>query len=370
MNRNKFSLMLFTLTLLFFVGGCKKNNDVGNAIYLANAGSGIISQRVTVDTSGAKLDITPRAVSLVDNNVNVSLSFAPEALDAYNAKWGTSYKALPQKFVALSANKAQITAGSAFANSVKLNISPLDSTLALSDKYAIAVSITNVDDNTPVLQASKTLIVLVDRVVFTAVPSLKNAYMSATYKTPYVGLKAWTFEWRANMNALTFNNQAMMMSYGDNTEFFTRFGDVVIKANQLQVKFGSYGQFSPSTEFQAQKWYHFAVVYNGSTAKWYANGTEILNIPISASFNFSSIQFGNNNTVGMVNEVRFWSVALSQAQIVNNMYAIDPKSNGLEGYWKMNEGSGNIFKDATGKGNDLTGSGNITWVKGVRMPAE
>ena len=48
------------------------------------------------------------------------------------------------------------------------------------------------------------------------------------------------------------------------------------------------------------------------------------------------------------------------------MFAIDPETPGLEAYWKMNEGSGNVFNDATGHGNEMTAAGTISWQDGIR----
>lgn len=369
--KNKIIKSLLLLPLLAFLAlGCKKTVEPQNVVYIANAGDGNSSERVTVAEAGASLDITARAATEVNNNVSISFAVAPDALEKYNSAWGTNYKLLPEKYYNFSSTSAQINAGSAFAAPVKLNIQALESDLSDAERYAIPVSINNSGNSMPVLQSAQTLIVLIDRVVFTTVPYLQNTFIKVDLKTPYSGLKAWTFEWRCNMAGMSSNNRALMMAYGDNTEFYTRFGDVIIKPSQLQVKFGAYGQFSPEQEFQANKWYHFAMVYDGSSAKWYADGKLILNVPLNASFNFNMVQFGNSNTTGMVNEMRFWSVARTPAQITNDMYAVSPNAPGLEGYWKCNEGSGTTFKDATGKGNDMTGTGNITWRTGIRMPAE
>ncbi len=69
-------------------------------------------------------------------------------------------------------------------------------------------------------------------------------------------------------------------------------------------------------------------------------------------------------------QVRFWSKARSQMEIANNMYNVDPTSSGLEGYWKMDEGEGNVFKDSSPHGRDayLNNSGlNVTWEQDVRI---
>lgn len=68
-----------------------------------------------------------------------------------------------------------------------------------------------------------------------------------------------------------------------------------------------------------------------------------------------------------VSELRFWTVARTQAQIANNMYACDAKSTGLEAYWKLNEGQGDTFKDATDHGNTGKCVAVPTWEQNVRI---
>ncbi|MDE5493483.1 hypothetical protein [Elizabethkingia meningoseptica] len=43
---------------------------------------------------------------------------------------------------------------------------------------------------------------------------------------------------------------------------------------------------------------------------------------------------------------------------------------GLDGYWKCNDGTGNIIKDYSKNGNNMTASANPNWISDVRMPAE
>lgn len=72
-------------------------------------------------------------------------------------------------------------------------------------------------------------------------------------------------------------------------------------------------------------------------------------------------------TDAIVSEVRFWTTAISQSQIQNNMFAINPGTDGLEAYWKLNEGAGTEFKDATGHGNKaMAPNGVVRWVDGIR----
>ena len=72
--------------------------------------------------------------------------------------------------------------------------------------------------------------------------------------------------------------------------------------------------------------------------------------------------YGRGRTLnGYVAECRVWTRALSQAEIANNMNYVDPTSDGLLAYWRMNawepkeSGSGNIVRDLTGHGYDAIG---------------
>ena len=109
-------------------------------------------------------------------------------------------------------------------------------------------------------------------------------------------------EWRAKAEDLKGNNQTLIYSYP--TEVYTRFGDVVIQPNQLQVKIAG-SQFSPQQSLTANRWYHFALVYNGSSVIWYIDGVPTMTNALSASFDFESIGFGGSYGTKQVNEIRF-----------------------------------------------------------------
>lgn len=49
------------------------------------------------------------------------------------------------------------------------------------------------------------------------------------------------------------------------------------------------------------------------------------------------------------------------------MYACDAKSTDLEAYWKLNEGQGDTFKDATGHNNTGKCVAVPTWEQNVRI---
>lgn len=364
MIKKYISFIYVLLVVAFF--SCKKNDLSGNSIFLApGAYSNTNAATISIDSIGASYTVSARTSNIVNENVQVTYDVSEGALEEYNTLNGTNYKVLPAEYYSFSSTTAQIAAGSVIAAPISLLIKSYKD-LPDTNNYAIPVRIANVSGgNISVLKASETMFFLLKKILYVPAPYLSGGQsFSATYKTPFNNLTSWTFEWRVKMDAMNAV-QALLYSYP--SEVYTRFGDVVIRNSQLQIKTAG-TQFSPPNDFQANIWYSFAITYDGANLKWYQDGNLILSQPLSATYNFSSIGFGNLGQK-VVNEVRFWTIARTQSQIMNSFYGVNPTTPGLAGYWKCNEGSGTVFKDATANGNDLTASGSsVRWISNVRMP--
>jgi len=63
-------------------------------------------------------------------------------------------------------------------------------------------------------------------------------------------------------------------------------------------------------------------------------------------------------------------VARTPEQIWENMYRIEnPQEDPtLIGYWKFNEGKGNVIKDHSQYGNDGVAETDIIWPSGIEIP--
>lgn len=357
-----------SISLLFIFSYACSSDEMTtspNAIYFeGSAGTNIAN--ISIDKGGAQIPITIRAAKPVDTNTNILTQLDPEALEQYNKENGSNYKILPAGYYTFKNNAFTIEKGKYISNTSPLSVKDI-SDLPEIDKYAIAITITQAEGNSPVMNSSKTYFILIDRVLYTSVVELAGISINTVYKKPYKGLRNWTMEWRAKVRDLNSNNQALLYSYP--TEVYTRFGDVVIQPNQLQVKIAG-SQFSPQQTFTANRWYHFALVYNGSSVIWYVDGVPVMNSALSASFDFADIGFGSGYGTKQANEIRFWNTVRTPAEIRNNMYAIDPNTPGLEGYWKCNDGKGTTIKDYSKNGNNMTTSNMVNWITDVRMPAE
>lgn len=122
-------------------------------------------------------------------------------------------------------------------------------------------------------------------------------------------------------------------------------------------------------------WHHIAITSTGSHLRMYIDGQ--LKDEISVTGNY----FRDNAPIligayiypwkisgfkGRLDEFRIWNnKTLTQEEIQANMYKEIKPQEGLVGYWKFNEGSGDIAYDSSGNGNHGTIYGNPQWVEGA-----
>ena len=107
-------------------------------------------------------------------------------------------------------------------------------------------------------------------------------------------------------------------------------------------------------------WHHVAVVRNGDALELYIDGAlEGGGSPAHvAPATASSLCFARRCEFstyyqGLMDEVRIWSVARSESEIGADMTRqLTGAEPGLVGYWRFDEGSGDVAFDATGNGND------------------
>lgn len=357
--------------LLFIFSSCKREAPDDQVIYLKDAQT-TNAANLNIDQDPVTYTITAGTSQTVAENIDLSYTVSETSLNEFNKKNNTEYKLLPKALYSLSAEKTTVVKGTAVSIPVSVLVNPLPADLPVTDQYAIPVTINSVSGGFNILDASKTIVLIIKRTLTVSVPYLRgNQSMSGNFKTPFTNITNWTIEWRVNMDGLDANNQALI-STGD---LYTRFGDVVIRPTQLQVKTAG-TQFSPANDFMANKWYNFALTYDGANLKWYESGKEIMNQSVQISSEFSSMYFGGGGGgVGTskprkVNEIRFWTVTRTPSQLANNLYAVDSTTAGLAGYWKCNEATGNLIRDCSPNKNDmLITPTTVQWLHNVKMPA-
>ena len=380
-NISKLFIGAVAMASLTMLASCEnaEYSPLSNQAYIAQTNTnGNSSQNITIGTSAVTSSVNVRLSDLATQDYTFEVVSDTTALAEYNQRNETSYKPLPATLYSLSSNEVKIEKGKSVSSDVTLTINPL--TQALKDsgqKYAVALRLKSKDGKYDVLNSGSSMVYILDQVVYQAVPIVNATHNIHFSMRQTYDLSQWTVEMNVNISKLgknlgELNNQTLFGAWGnDGGEIYTRFGDAPIEGNRLQIKTQG-TQMNSKQLFNENQWYHLAFVCTGTKLYLYVNGAldNSMDLPGKATNLSNRFNFGNTDYLKAnvkVSELRFWTVARTQAQIANNMYACDAKSTGLEAYWKLNEGQGDTFNDATGHGNTGKCVAVPTWEQNVRI---
>lgn len=387
-----------------------------NVAYL-NAASVRNSEAITFNNliveQQKKLSVTLAYPSELD--VTVGLSVDPSLIDSYNALNGTSWEMLPSAFYSLSVDKVTIEAGKTVSDEVTVSFTGLNQ-LEIDKTYLCPVAISS--SSIGLLEASSKIFYLIKRSsAITVAASLRDNWINfptLDANTPssqiFNGLSAVTFEGLFYIDDFSKNNLISSIM-GVEQYLLLRIGDASFPRQQIQfdgsgVGFGKFPKKDDTKGVKAGEWYHVAATYDQATsiACVYVNGklqsqgagmgtnNKPINLAMRALFALHESNPGNPAYADYANykaayqffigksyneerplngdiaEVRVWSVARTAEDIWKCMYDVDPKTTGLLGYWKFNEGTGNVIIDHTGNGNDGVAELALTWPSGIEIP--
>lgn len=358
--------------------GCQETAEIHPVAYMTDAQKTVVKS-VTIDTPPAGTEISVSSSISVSKDTKIKISLRPDLLEAYNAKYQKNYAVPPADSYSLSGDELVISAGYSRSSEVEFTVTKLDD-FQEGTTYCMPVSIESLDGGElSILEPSRTLFIVLKTPVFS-----KAIYIGSSnkYKVPKFleatelsALKEMTLECRVYVD--TFSNGADNSSVmGIEGHCAVRFGDVKIQRNMLQICRDNYQPAATAKPFDTQKWYHVAAVWNANSKEWniyidgqFAAGTatqgETMDLTTNDGYGFGigalSQWQSSRPLMGYMAEVRVWSRALTEAEIANNMNYVDPQSDGLVAYWRMNEwepnenGRGNVVRDLTGHGYDAEG---------------
>ncbi|HAY3536222.1 DUF1735 and LamG domain-containing protein [Elizabethkingia anophelis] len=363
------------ITLILFLSySCNSDetNVSENAVYIeGNTGKDIIE--ASIESSEINIPISVRAAKSAEGQIEASVLINESEMEKYNKRNATEYTVLPASYYTLVDSRFTIEKGKYISNTGTLKIKNMTG-LPTNKKYAIPVSISNVSGNTPLLEASKTVFVIIKRTITTRAASLTGNYFAVDFSKNNQNLKSLnqiTFETRVFVNSFQPNSPFISSLMGIEENFLLRFGNVTIQPSQIEMAGGSTGVSGPS--LSAGAWHHVAAVYDGSQLKIYVNGELVVTKDAVRTIDLTDptgfyigYSYGGRLLNGAVSEARVWSRALSRNELINGICGIDPKAPGLIGYWKFNESNAKVVQDLTGNGHDATAFRDITWVEGVK----
>ena len=360
--------------------GCNdaEYDTLSNQAYILQTNTNANSSlKLTVGAEVATTTLNVRLSDVANVESRYRLVYDTAVVNEYNRLNETPYASLPQESFSLSSEETTIEAGTSVSTPITLTVPPYSEALKASGKkYAIGFRLENTSGNASVLPSGSKIVYILDQVVIQPVVVLDQSHYVSQNLVKNYPLTEWTVEMNINKHVLYTevgrgNNQAIFGAVPD--EIYIRFGDTPIEGNRLQIKTQG-TQMNSLALFNEHTWYHLAFVCTGTKLYLYVNGQldNSMDLP-GKTTNVNSINICSPSTYwlgnAMYSEVRFWQRARSQAEIANNMYACDPTTPGLITYYKMNEGEGYSFRDASGNGNNAETNGQAVpeWIQDVRI---
>ena len=360
--------------------GCNdaEYDTLSNQAYILQTNTNANSSlKLTVGAEVATTTLNVRLSDVANVESRYRLVYDTAVVNEYNRLNETPYASLPQESFSLSSEETTIEAGASVSTPITLTVPPYSEALKASGKkYAIGFRLENTSGNASVLPSGSKIVYILDQVVIQPVVVLDQSHYVSQDLVKNYPLTEWTVEMNINKHVLYTevgrgNNQAIFGAGPD--EIYIRFGDAPIEGNRLQIKTQG-TQMNSLALFNEHTWYHLAFVCTGTKLYLYVNGQldNSMDLP-GKTTNVNSINICSPSSYwlgnAMYSEVRFWQRARSQAEIANNMYACDPTTPGLITYYKMNEGEGYSFRDASGNGNNAETNGQAVpeWIQDVRI---
>ena len=255
--------------------------------------------------------------------------------------------------------------------------------------YILPVSIDNA--NIGILASAQTFYyVFKGASLINKVANIKENNIYVEWKNPEVvnNLTMMTAEALIRPHSFDHNISTLM---GIEGKFLFRFGDDGVPANHLQIAgTSSATNIHINRDVPLEEWLHIVITYDAEAKnlKAYYNGELVTNSPMNiGAINWGIphsdesngkprcfwIGYSYNNERWLdadIAEVRIWNRVLSEEEInaKDHAYEVDPNSEGLVAYWKLNDGLDEI-KDYSVNGNNATPSSTLTWVD-VALPAK
>lgn len=179
-----------------------------------------------------------------------------------------------------------------------------------------------------------------------------------TTATTNVTMEAWVYH-----NGDKNTDHLLMSNGGVNTSgysFFINTGRVMV------LLLGGKGVYNTGVSVPTNQWCHFALVISTTGCTLYRNGVQVYTNSIIPTTPAGSFVIGGNPGQGqpydgMVDEVRIWNVARTQAEIQAGMAAeIDPATPGLVSYYTFNQGIADGNNSGLTTVIDMAGNKNAT----------
>jgi Domain of unknown function (DUF1735). len=408
---DRFTLLLFVLLGGLGVTAC--SDDDGDSVELpviempqSEAGLVAIDYREILDAGSYVYDYTIRLDRPAATTLLCDIAVDENMVEAYNAANNTSYKMMPSFVYELQNSNAIIKAGEQESNSLSVKFSSL---FGLSEGEEYLLPVVAVMDESCVGQfVTDTRSVAYFTIGIDGkldyIPGLDmSSYSTDMYRTlsfandevVTIEDNTHTFEvliypysWHSGVNYIgtwhgkdtNHNNEPFS---GCELRVTGTAGASNIGNRQCDLTLANQNIALPTNQ-----WVRLTVTCDRTKTgqnkdvayRLYVNGEEVASAeptkrwgPFSSQkfkvgYTLTGIQLGNTNSSyyfdGLISDIRMWKKCLTAEEVKANLRTVaSPSSSDLYGYWKLDEGEGNVLKDSSGNGRDLTfpTSANVVW---------
>ena len=335
----RINLYISILALFIFIGCNDSEEDMlGTKIYFENTQIKIDAE----DIDSYECEVISRLSNFLKGDVNVEYRIGDNSLvEAYNLKNGTTCLPMPAENFTLTTTNAVIKAGDIYSAPNQIQLKNL---LKVEEGLTYVIPVVMTAEGAPMMSGSDVVYVVVKKPIsITKVQKFNGKYLDVTLSASAKSLSSLTFE------TLLYTTYYKVLStvMGNEGILILRFSDLKHPANELQIA-GKISVIIPEPDiFQTNKWYHVAFTYDSDTemATIYVNGEKIIAKNVGEqTFNLNerfcigyAYDYDPNRTwPGYMSECRLWTVARTANQLRDNMMYVDPNTEGLMGYWKMN----------------------------------
>lgn len=372
----KAKCLLLTMFWVGILSACTNAETFKDVLYFTGTENSL-TVKYTVD-GPSEIGVTISASCLTMSDQVIRVKVDSDKLEGYNTLYGKKYKMVPTEDYMLSNDEIVLKAGENISKQLIFSLLRV-SNFEEGVTYCVPLTITDVTGGMPVLDSSRTIYLVLNQVMVVNAANLSRTNMQLPFESDpsLAAVPQVTMEARVKVNKFASGSPYISTVMGVEEEFLLRFGDTTIKPNQIQLAGGGF-PVTGKTEFEVDKWYHLAVVFDGSTIKLYVNGeldgqVDAPRGPIVLCGKTDKRRFCIGSSVnsryldGSISEVRVWKKALTQNEIQNNMcYISSDYYQDMIAYWRFNEGEGSVIKDWTGNGWDINKT--LSWTEGVRCP--
>lgn len=366
--------MLFSLSIILV--SCNDNNDqVGNKIYITQAKFSNYAG-LTLYSGTGSLEVSASASYKVDNDTELRLQVMDQNfIDEYNQKHKTEYELVPSSAISISENNLKINKNFAFSDNSTITVTKWDDYTQGVD-YAIPLKITPHKGGLSTIEGSDVLIIeLSENIVSNA------AYAPSSYGPRFFPINSETIfgpdlEGKP-YGQITVEGKFMFTKYFSvpgnwRADVFDGFGLQILTNPDatMNVRMGDASFIGTFGNLSLNRWHHFAVTVDNGAISCYVDGDLKLTTSYTGSMTAGNFSIGGwANYCGLaVDEFRIWKTVRTAKQIKKYPCAVDPNHPDLLVYYKFNETSGQIAKDATPRGHDLSTTTDIQWLTDVPCP--